>query len=315
MTNNICDQNVGDCHNLVVNNVKNYGPPNCCYRLWGSVDPIKDKPNIVLVHGSVIPLRHTLHKIDRPNNFLYLTKLLPTKLCSFLQDDCKQHNIWSFEYADEDVAGLGYVNYKSLATYGERLRKAIQTVKSESQNDTVNIIAHSMGGLIARYAAQDSNGEKVNKIITLDTGHCGFGLAGIIDDLLKLNTLPEYPRKEVQCSIDAAPAPKSEFVQKLTDAFAHRNYELVSLAAGEGLGGLEIEILEKLLGIRSGSLKGIAIADWRSSSMGQVDDNGHPINVNHNIKFEIMKGVNHLTIALIMNKNNTVYERIINNLR
>lgn len=139
MTNNICDQNVGDCRNLVVNNVKNYGPSNCCYRLWGSVDLIKDKPNTILVHGSVIPLRLMLHKIDCPKNFLYLTKLHPTKLVLFLQSDCKQHNIWSFEYADEDVAGLGYVNYESLVTYGKRLRKAVQTVKSESQNDTVNI--------------------------------------------------------------------------------------------------------------------------------------------------------------------------------
>lgn len=170
-----------------------------------------------------------------------------------------------------------------------------------------------MGGLIARCAAQDPNSEKVNKIITLDTGHLGFELVGIIDDLLKLNTLPQYPKTEVQYSIDAAP--KSEFVKKLTNTFAHRNYELVSLAAGEGLGGREIEIVETLLGISSGSLKGIAVADWCSSSMGQVDDNGHPINVNCNTKFEIMKGVNHLTIALIMNKNNTVYEQIKSNLR
>jgi len=312
MTNNICDQNDGDCHNLVVNNVKNYGPPNCCYRLWGPVDLIKDGPNTVLVHGSVIPLRSMLHKIDRPNNFLYLTKYLPTKLCPFLQDDCKQHNIWSFEYADEDVAGLGYVNYESLATYGKRLCDAIKKVKIESQNDTVNIIAHSMGGLIARYAAQNMQDGKVNKIITLDTGHLGFGLAGIIDNLLKLNTLPEYPKTEVQCSIDAAP--KSEFAQKLTDAFAHHNYELVSLAAEDGFGGLEIEIVEELLGIKSGSLKGIVVADWRSSSMGQVDDNRQPTSVNCNIKFEIMNAVNHLTIALIRNKNDAVYERIINNL-
>lgn len=193
MTNNIALRNVEDCHNLVVGNAKNYGPSDCSYRLWHSDVLDSNKPNIILVHGAVIPFPIMLHKKDRPNNL----RLLFIELGSFLHSDYN-YNIWSFEYADEPVGELGYVNYGCLTTYGDRLIDAIKRVKSESKNDTVNIIAHSMGGLIARYAAQkrEKKGqniqyEKVNKIITLDTGHLGFEMAGLVDEVL-VDRLPDY---------------------------------------------------------------------------------------------------------------------------
>ena len=230
---------------------------------------------------------------------------------------------------------LGYVDYRDLTTYSKELKEAIKKVKSESQNDTVNIIAHSMGGLIARCAAQDPNSEKVNKIITLDTGHLGFELAGIVDELLKIGSLPQYAERDIQCSVDASP--KSRFIKKLKEGFTPGNYELVSLAADEGIGGpiiddvekrLEkrhlVSLLERELGPRlterfKGSLrelfKGITVVDWKSSSMGQCDDDGNRTNVNCNIKFDIVKEVDHLTIAIIKDRRQTVYQQIIRCLR
>jgi hypothetical protein len=104
-------------------------------------------PNTILVHGAVLPLPDTLHTTERPNNCFF-------QLGSFLYSDCR-HNVWSFEYADERVGELpGYVNYGCLNTYGDRLMEAIQLVESRNQNGAVNIIAHSRGGLVARYAAK-----------------------------------------------------------------------------------------------------------------------------------------------------------------
>ena len=307
ITNNVAPRNVEDCHDLVVGNARNYGSADCSYRLWHSdtIDP--DKPNSILVHGAVIPIPGMLHKIDRPNGL----RLLFIELGSFLHSDYN-HNIWSFEYADEPVGELGYVNYGCLNTYGDRLINAIKKVKSESRNDTVNIIAHSMGGLIARYAAQNMGDGKVNKIITLDTGHLGFELAGLADELL-VDHLPEYTKRPIDCSEDTKP--KSDFVTALTKGFSSANYELVSLAAGEGLGGLIPYELEKLLGINSEALfRGIPVVDWSSSSMGQVDDDGRHTHVNYDIKFDIVENTNHLTIAVIIYRHQTAYQQIISNL-
>lgn len=306
MTNNIVPRKVKNCHNLVVENSKNYGPDDCSYRLWHCGATDSDKPNIILVHGAVIPFPAILHEIDRPNNL----RLLFIELGSFLHNDYS-YNIWSFEYADEPVGELGYVNYGCLTTYGDRLIDAIKRVKSESKNDTVSIIAHSMGGLIARYAAQNMQEGKVNKIITLDTGHLGFEMAGLADEVL-VDRLPEYEKRHADCAEDTKPG--SDFVMALSKGFHSSNYELVSLAAGEGFGGFIIHELEKLLGINSEVLKGIPVVDWASSSMGQVDDDRRPTGVNYGIKFDIVENTDHLTIAVIINRKQAAYQQITSNL-
>jgi hypothetical protein len=214
-------------NNIAAAEATNYAPKRSQYRLFNSKCKT-GAPNTILVHGAVIPFPLMLHEVDQPNNL----KSLFCDLGSFLHRDCK-HNIWSFEYADEPV-GLGYVNYGPLDIYGRRLINAIKKVKNESQNDTVNIIAHSMGGLIARYAAQNMKYGRVNKIITLDTGHLGFEMTGLADEVL-VDNLPEYEKRHVDCAEDTKPG--SRFIKALTKGFNSANYELVSLAAGEGLGG------------------------------------------------------------------------------
>jgi pimeloyl-ACP methyl ester carboxylesterase len=88
-----------------------------------------------------------------------------------------------FEYADELFVDHvthenAYLNFGSLTTYGPRLVQAIGIVKTCNPGVDVNIIANSMGGLAARYAAQDG---AVNKIVTLDTGHFGFNTAASLE--------------------------------------------------------------------------------------------------------------------------------------
>ncbi|HXY87092.1 MAG TPA: hypothetical protein VEG44_01490 [Candidatus Acidoferrales bacterium] len=78
-----------------------------------------------------------------------------------------------------------FFNYCDLSKYGGELKEAIGFAKTYSEKqDPVTIIAHSLGGLIARYAATLAEGE-IKTIITLDTGHRGFALANFVVNLLK----------------------------------------------------------------------------------------------------------------------------------
>ena len=148
------------------------------YRLWCKTR-IKGKSIVILVHGAVVPSLSGLHRIDYPNS---------DKFCFYNLDDLLfhdfQYNVFTFDYADEPIGGLGYVNYGSLEDYGKMLIEAIGkarnfTETSDGSAGQVYVIAHSMGGLVARYAVQNIKDIKVRKIITLDTGHHGFELAKI----------------------------------------------------------------------------------------------------------------------------------------
>lgn len=278
------------------------------YRLWCKPPTITaGNPIIILVHGAVAPLLipiNELYDIDQPNNEKYCSFY---QLDSFLYNDF-HYNVFTFEYANtpiHDLSGIvlfGHVNYGCLKDYGEMLIEAIGIAKEKSkkQDGTVGpvyVIAHSMGGLVARYAVQDPRVGKVDKIITLDTGHLGFELAKIADDLM-VDPLKGLISLPTLCSEDAAP--NSEFINALNSGFA-KCPELVSLAATEAIPvwslGPEMPPIP------------ITVVDLKSSSMGQVDDNGHPTNVNYNILFYPLP-YNHVTITQITDPRHLAYQKI-----
>jgi pimeloyl-ACP methyl ester carboxylesterase len=91
------------------------------------------------------------------------------------------HTLWVFRYYDLDD--------RKFSVYGEALVRLIDfirelTAQKESIKTKVNIIAHSMGGLIVREAIQrtyprikksDSSAEEyINKVVTLGTPHRGI---------------------------------------------------------------------------------------------------------------------------------------------
>jgi pimeloyl-ACP methyl ester carboxylesterase len=176
------------------------------------------------------------HILKRPNNyFCNLGTLLQNELYG-------GHNIWEFEYSDEPVFDpvthvpiedpttheTLYFNFGDLATYGTRLAQAVEVVKTCNTGVNVNIIAHSMGGLVARYAAQ---GGTVDKIVILDTGHYGFNMAGFFAAMLQ--NLPKETWEGVLCVEQTAP--RSEFLDTLNSNFKHCRVNLLSLAAGDPL--------------------------------------------------------------------------------
>jgi hypothetical protein len=156
-----------------------------------------------------------------------------------------------------------------------------------------------MGGLVARYAAQHMPAGSVNRLITLDTGHLGFALAGIADDVF-VEHLPPVLQPPMDCSLDAAPG--SAFMQDLTAGFANRHFELVSLAANDPIPPSLIAPGLPPFPIR--------VAPFSSSSMGQVNDNGRSSASNYNIAFSILPNCNHLTIAGINNQSHPAFDKI-----
>lgn len=96
-------------------------------------------------------------------------------------------NLTSFGYPDIDnfFTGMGYVkgtNYfvfpydwrKDVRTTKNSLDALIESAKTASGQPKVNLVVHSMGGLVARYYISDSNkASKVNKLIELGVPHLG----------------------------------------------------------------------------------------------------------------------------------------------
>lgn len=93
----------------------------------------------------------------------------------------------------------------SIATRGRQLAQAIHAKWPKGQGDEVQIIAHSMGGLDARYALANNLIPQVTKLVTIGTPHQGSPVAdAIMDHRLPLfNEIPALIRSFL---MTAAPA-------------------------------------------------------------------------------------------------------------
>lgn len=67
--------------------------------------------------------------------------------------------------------------FAGIDDFVPQLQLAIETIRARSGQDKVIILAHSMGGLVARAYLRDHGAARVAKVITLGTPHRGTGLA------------------------------------------------------------------------------------------------------------------------------------------
>ena len=255
----------------------NHGPSNYLYRLWGPYEPVQGRPNTILVHGASIRLG--AGGIILPGHIRNLSNNCFCNLGPLLHNELYGgHNIWEFEYADQSFVlpvtnEHVCFNFGDLTEYGTRLGQAIEIVKRANQNATTNIVAHSMGGLVARYAAQDG---AVNKIVTLDTGHFGFDMAGFFAAVLQ--NLPRETWENERCVEQTAPG--SEFLNNLNTNFHHCRVNLFSLAAGA-------------------PLLGIIVVSLESSHLGEVSNDGIKHYNEHCTPYRSLQNENHLSIIEI----------------
>jgi hypothetical protein len=209
--------------------------------------------------------------------------------------------VFTFEYADQPIYTplshllLGYVNYNPLNIYGDRLIDAIRKVGNINPDGTTKIIAFSMGGLIARYAAKYMPAGTVNEIITLETGHFGFQLANFIEKLWHLAGMSQPSPLAYDQDVEEG----SAFIKKLNVGFDANNPRLASIAAGDPV-PLPLPP----------PANSIWVAAWHSSSMGQIDDSGNPTPSDYHIPFCKLPNYNHATISQIADSSHPAYQKI-----
>jgi len=154
------------------------------------------------------------------------------------------------------------LNSKALSDAIEAQRDSFQDTNHYRPN-AINIIAHSMGGMIARrYAASDdswsahSKGVTVNRLIMLGTPNGGVPIAGILSTVTRRNCYfhQEYCALLEAASFALCPGPaNAEFAPDKVDAFNrnrtlntyHSSTRYVGIA---GIQGLQLPICLSLLG-------------------------------------------------------------------
>ncbi|WP_298964799.1 hypothetical protein [uncultured Methylobacterium sp.] len=143
-----------------------------------------DATNVIGYHGQKVELPEDmipeeLTKLSMPHDWFSGHKIvidpgMALRLTATLTDPSK--SIWVFRYYDLD-------NREQFREYAEALKRLIDFIRilagRNGRTPKVNIIAHSMGGLIAREAIQSvyQKGEAelcINKVVTLGTPHQGI---------------------------------------------------------------------------------------------------------------------------------------------
>jgi triacylglycerol lipase len=131
-----------------------------------------------------------------------------------------------FRGVPERLRGLGAevhtVRVSPLSSIKERAEELARAVK-EIDAERVNIIAHSMGGLDARYAISKLGlANKVASLTTIGTPHRGTPLAdagsGVLGDKLKLRGLLEKLGLDVDAIYDLTTTHMKSFNDEVPDA-------------------------------------------------------------------------------------------------
>ncbi len=159
----------------------NYGPKDFSWELWHE-GPIFDKDNVVLIHGiNIWPFDDSTESKGKCDKTF-------AKLDNYLQSKANQYNAWQFEYKDP----IDCLTLAPIDLYANRLGNAIVLIRKNTDQKTTSIIAHSMGGIVARKYISIGGMSTIKKLITLATPHMGvlnFGFFGMNPDSIIYTSL------------------------------------------------------------------------------------------------------------------------------
>ena len=119
----------------------------------------------------------------------------------------KRNSLWVYRYYD--------FQKRELPFYGEQLAEVIGIVKRLTGAPKVNIIAHSMGGLIVRWTLQKVYKTKakahaeVNKVVTLGTPHGGINFAWLAQEFPLLPETEYFDRGWLKKNLNGQDVSKS----------------------------------------------------------------------------------------------------------
>lgn len=126
------------------------------------------------------------------------------------------HNLSAFTWMKQKLALKGFHSFKDInlvtsihpvPILAEQVSSTVNTLLKEYAVPEVNIIAHSMGGLVARYFIQKLEGDRfVKNLITLGTPHQGTKLS-------RFSLLPHFrdldPNSQLIQELSQLPPPKN----------------------------------------------------------------------------------------------------------
>ncbi len=160
---------------------ENYIYEGLILRFLKSAWRYQDATNVVGYYGRPITASQEIPKELKgfPGDFFAGNKIVvdPAMALALRKNPDPKLTLWVFRYYDLDN--------RNFPEYGAALKRLIElvraliTLKTGDEQPKVNIIAHSMGGLIVRrtlqseYAAGDAP-KSVNKVVTLGTPHQGI---------------------------------------------------------------------------------------------------------------------------------------------
>jgi triacylglycerol lipase len=94
--------------------------------------------------------------------------------------------------------------FRSIHEFARILADEVEKVMAESQSDQVDLVGHSMGGLVVRsYLTEDSVRAKIRRVVTLGSPHRGsklavFGLGQAVKEMVPGSTFLESLNQGVQ---------------------------------------------------------------------------------------------------------------------
>lgn len=162
---------------------ENYIYEGFILRFLKSAWQYQDATNVVGYYSGIIDtmlpnMPEKLHKLD-PGLFKGDKLVIDPAMALHLVDTTKDINrtLWVFRYYD--------LNERNMVAYGKALVRLIDFIKALARLNgatvNVNIIAHSMGGLLVRQAIQQTYpalrlqaADFINKVVTLGTPHQGI---------------------------------------------------------------------------------------------------------------------------------------------
>ncbi len=93
----------------------------------------------------------------------------------------------------------GYRSFFSdIESHGERLRSKLEKLNEDPSIDTIHLVAHSMGGILARCALAREKPEKFGRLVMIGTPNHGSYIAGHLEPLARrfCRTLLEVSDRE-----------------------------------------------------------------------------------------------------------------------
>ena len=136
------------------------------------------------------------------------------------------HNRSAFFSLRKEMENWGWINvfslnystwHGSLTGMIEDLARRVEQIQKETGSPSVDIVAHSLGGLIARYFMSIGAGRgKVSQLVTLGTAHKGTNLSSVLRVFLGGSLYRDLKKK-------------SYFISSLNQVVLPRNSRIVSI--------------------------------------------------------------------------------------